>query len=142
MPKEKKNHDDFARMVCLMCFRKNKNIRGISTIVKSVIEERLFSDIAHPKWEWLPKVICDGCSKLVRLLNQTPARLFEITDYSSLTPPETQPNTRSRTDQQQTCICTVCMVGRLNGGEYNSYRVLMSKAVGRPCDMEPVCMYI
>ena len=125
-------------MVCLVCFCKKKHMRSISAFVKSVIEDQVFSDLSNPEWDWLPKAICSSCDVLVRLLKKTPARLFEIADFSSLTPPETLPSTRSQTAQQSSCVCSVCTVGKLNGGEFNSFRVLMAKAVGRPFNLEPV----
>ena len=156
MEKCRKSHSDFAKAVCLVCFRKNKNMRNISPAVASAIQEFAFSDISEPQWSWLPTAICASCHCQLRLLKSNPPRPFEIVDFPSLTPPqslrllEASPSmsttrraaaaveTAMGEELERRCNCSVCTVGRLNGGEYNTFKVLMAKPRGRPSYLEQV----
>ena len=58
-----KDHSAMQKSVCVMCFRKPKHLRNISSKVRIMIEELVLEDFSEEKWNWLPTVICSGCYK-------------------------------------------------------------------------------
>ena len=63
MPKSKKDHAAMQKAVCLVCWRKQKNLRNISNKVKMEIKEHVLEDYDSEAKSWLPSVICGGCYK-------------------------------------------------------------------------------
>ena len=51
------------KAVCLVCWRKPKNVRNISRKVGMEIKEHVFEEYDTDAWSWLPTVICAGCYK-------------------------------------------------------------------------------
>ena len=90
-------------------------------------------------WSWLPTKIYGGCCSELERVKMNPKHSLKMIDYLSLDVPLTQHSmdTRARLLAQDTstapqCFCSVCSVGRLNGGDYNHHKVTVSDPPGRP----------
>ena len=120
MPNKPKDHSAMQASICALCFLKPKTLRNISASISSLIVKSIF-----PYFEdmpWLPTHICGGCYMELNRLKKDPCHLVKHIDYISLTPP-TSVSTRSMTS----CLCSVCHVGRLSGGDYMAYKVKVSR---------------
>ena len=61
MPNKKKSHSDVQKLICLMCCRKQKNVREISDRFLPSVKEHIKCDYEEKEWDWLPSVICLSC---------------------------------------------------------------------------------
>ena len=96
------------------------------------------------KWAWLPTKICGGCCIQLDRTIKNPRHILSTIDHSSLTPPKSQHSMETRSRLIVVCECSVCTVGRMNGGKYNQHKVTVSEPLGRPStvDMTGVSMSI
>lgn len=88
------------------------------------------------EWSWLPTVICGGCCLELVKVTKNPQNTFKMIDYTTLSPPRPQHSMQTRSSDLETsdqqCVCSVCLVGRMHGGEYNHHKVIVSEPPGRP----------
>ena len=133
MPTTAKSHAEMQNSVCILCFRKPSHLRNITPRLKLMISKVLpIPWSTDDKWAWLPTKICGGCCiQLDRTINN-PRHILSTIDHSSLTPPQSQHIMETRSRLIVECVCSVCTVGRMNGGKYNHHKVTVSEPIGRP----------
>ena len=137
MPHKAKNHEEMQKCVCVMCFKKPKNLRNLTPRIVTMLGNLVLNDYKNEeKWDWLPKVICVGCC--VELTKGTAEKSHQIQhiDYESLTRPQVMKDMKQVMTRRQVrevdealassavqqCHCSLCLVGRLSWGLYNKYR--------------------
>ena len=111
MPHAAKNHSEMQKSVCCMCWKKPKNLRNMTPLVRGLFKQLVFTGIDEESWSWLPKVICLACMTELRHAKTDSKRTLKHIDYVSLVPPLSRVMTRTQVDQR--CECSVCTVGRL-----------------------------
>ena len=138
MPNEAKSHTEMQSSVCILCFRKPSHLRNITPR----LEEMLSKVMSVPwsstddKWAWLPTKICGGCCIQLDRTIKNPRHILSTIDHSSLTPPQSQHSMETRSRLIVVCECSVCTVGRMNGGKYNQHKVTVSEPLGRPSTVD------
>ena len=112
MPHAAKTHHEMQKSVCCMCWKKPKNLRNMTPLVREMFKQLVFIGIDEKSWSWLPQVICLACMTELRHAKTDPKRTLKHIDYDSLVPPPPfRVRTRGKVDQR--CECSVCTVGRL-----------------------------
>lgn len=150
MPNSAKTHFEMQASVCFLCFRKPKHLRNITPRLESMLESVMTIPFTSKEWSWLPTKICGGCCSELERVKRNPKHPLKMIDFLSLTHPQTQHSmdTRSRLQSQETtkapqCLCSLCCIGRLNGGAYNHYKVTVSDPPGRPnIEEKPVALQV
>lgn len=107
--RDKKNHNDCRKCVCLICFKKVKGLQIINKVQSDIIEKHIISGISLLD-ERLPIVLCVSCRIVVDKYNNDDFSLSlrdKIFDYSKLK--DTKPITRT---SPATCSCLVCSIVR------------------------------
>ena len=89
MPNKNRTHSENCKVVCIVCFRKPKELRNITDSVRDLIEKHILSDLSDQKWSWLPTTICGGCRNKLSDMNKDPKSGLTYVDYDSLQPPQT-----------------------------------------------------
>lgn len=108
MPKQKKNHNDFRKAVCLLCFKKGKGFECINEAQRDIIENHVISGLSLLD-ERLPTVLCVSCRITINKYrnNDFSVSLKDtIYDYSKLNSLQTVTRT------SPTCSCVICYIGR------------------------------
>ena len=63
MPKERKTHQDWMRLLCGVCLRKEKNLININDDILHLIKQH-----HHPSYDLslMPTVVCKSCMRPLR----------------------------------------------------------------------------
>ena len=83
MPTAAKTHLEMRQCVCIMCWRKPKNLRNITAPVRELLELHVLP-ADDDRWKWLPTVICLGCATDLRKLRSDPNYTIKIVEYDDL----------------------------------------------------------
>lgn len=135
MPTSAKSHNEMQKSVCFVCFLKPKTLRNITPRLESMLNNATSISYSSEEWSWLPTVICGGCCLALDKVSKNPKHTFKMIDYFSLIPPKPKHSMETRSSENETsvqCGCSVCSVGRFQGGQYNHHRVNVSEPPGRP----------
>ena len=111
MPHAAKKHSETQKSVCCMCWKKPKNLRNMTPLVRGLFKQLVFTDIGDESWSWLHQVICLACMTELRHAKTESKRTLKHIDYGSLVPPLSRVMTRTQVEQR--CECSVYTVGRL-----------------------------
>ena len=136
MPHTPKTHDAMQKSVCVMCFKKPKNLLNLKAPSKlERFQNLVLTDYGKTEsWNWLPNVICAGCDSELRVATAKPNHPIKHVDYESLISPQFPQQRNGATTRAQEieeanvsesqCCCSVCCIGRLNGHAYKEYRLV------------------
>lgn len=111
MPTSAKTHLEMRQCVCIMCWRKPKNLRNITAPVRELLELHVLP-ADDDRWRWLPTVICLGCATDLRKLRSDPNYTINMVEYDDLVEPMPD-RIKTRTETIMQCNCSMCSVGRL-----------------------------
>ena len=57
MPTTAKGHSEMQKSVCIMCFKKPKHLKNISSTISELFKKLVLQDYQSEKWVWLPNVM-------------------------------------------------------------------------------------
>ena len=133
MPNKKKSHSDVQKLICLMCCRKQKNVREISDRFLPSVKEHIKCDYGEKEWDWLPSVICLSCLPQLQKREKNPEHPLKVCDFEALTPPQYwRQGVVTRANQDENCTCSLCQVWRLIGQDAIKYNLSIKPLPGRP----------
>ena len=149
MSKKKKNHSDFMKIICGVCTRKfpTSDLRSISDDHLEKIKNHVYEDY---DLSVMPHKFCKSCQKSINeiAVNGDKAGYKKPNvDYKSLRLPATM---STRQQDQGTCNCSYCDIGRLNGKEYLDHCENVRKGPGRspveensnpPVETQKICSF-
>ena len=96
MPREKANHDTNRLKVCLLCFKKTKEMRKITENHKDIIEKYVIDRLNWNDFS-LPQVLCGSCRIILGEYSKGNfSHELEVLDYSLMfnVPPITRSSPR------------------------------------------------
>ena len=140
MPYHKKSHNDWQQCLCIICFKKSKDVRVLSEKQRSLLDKHVLNGLGVPDIR-LPTGLC-GCCRIVLNKyenNDFSRKLPKCYDYSTITPPPYP--TRSNTDK---CHCTICQIatggfngsGREETGQFSISKVKGENEESPSCDLK------
>ena len=97
---KKKTHTDCRKLVCLLCFKKGKELRPINDLQRTKIETSVDLKGLGLEDERLPTVLCTSCRLILN--DDDSSRPIHTFDYSNLV--SVKPSTRQSID----CNCYLC----------------------------------
>ena len=122
-------HEKSRNKVCGVCLRKPKQLRKISESMLLLLKKHIYERYSLDDTS-LPIVICTSCSKTVTVIESgQDDRKLPYIDYESLTTP---PSVETRSVASEKCCCSLCIISRMNGPEYQAHEKLMRDKPGRP----------
>ena len=132
MPKARKTHQDWMRLLCGVCLRKEtKELVNINDEILHLIRQH-----HHPAYDLslMPTVVCKGCIKPLRAKEsgQKSGGNLPVAQYHLLKLPVA---TRR---QAEDCQCSFCGICRMSLVEYNAHCKKMRAPPGRPIEKENV----
>ena len=127
MPKERKTHQDWMRLLCGVCLRKEKNLININDDILHLIKQH-----HHPSYDLslMPTVVCKSCMRPLRAKEsgQKCGGNLPVAQYHLLKLPVA---TRR---QAEDCQCSFCCICRMSLVEYSAHCKKMRAPPGRPID--------
>lgn len=115
-------HEHNRTIVCILCLSNNKNVRPISSVVKSVIRDHYLKDLDTKGW-YYPSAICTSCR-----LNCDPgtgkSKLLQLHKYKY--------DFKSLTRSSRGCHCEICNAAQILIGGNLPGMVSKKLKPGRP----------
>ena len=108
-----KTHQDFMKLVCGVCTRKDLKLRSISSAVLELIQKHHYSGYNLISGDF-PSVVCNSCYSILNFINNDPE--------TSKTLPDIDYDKRANSRGKGSCQCLFCKVGRLNGKAYHDHK--------------------
>lgn len=112
MPYTARSHDEARKVLCILCFKKGKDVRPLSNRIRMLIEKHCVAGIDFDDVR-LPSRICTACRlTLDEYEKGIFSRNIETFDYAQI--PQIYMTRLRSTSLQSKCECLVCEISRQN----------------------------